>query len=69
MEFQRGILTQDDSGCLQVVSTGNQSSGVLSSMGKGNCFIVLPASSHGVKVGQTVLVEPFAENLFAGGNV
>ncbi len=68
VEFQRGILTEDGNGCLQVVSTGNQSSAVLSSMGKGNCFIVLPATSQGVDAGQTVLVEPFAGNLFATEN-
>lgn len=69
LEFQRGILTQDASGCLQVASTGNQSSGVLSSMVKGNCYIVLPATSHGVKAGQMVQVEPFAANFFSGGDV
>jgi len=69
LEFQRGVLSQNGIGGLLVKSTGSQSSGVLSSMGKGNCFIVLPATSHGAKAGQKVLVEPFSDNLFSGGNV
>ena len=40
-EFQRGILFLADNGTWQVKTTGNQSSGVLSSMSQGNCFIVL----------------------------
>ncbi len=68
LEFQRGILTQKTPDHLEVTSTGNQGSGVLHSMDKGNCFIVLPATSHGAKAGQTVQVEPFSGHLFVGGN-
>ena len=40
-EFQRGILFVGEDGTWQVKTTGNQSSGVLSSMSQANCFIVL----------------------------
>lgn len=60
LEFQRGILQQDQAGNLQVSSTGQQGSHVLSSMSKSNCFIILPAECAGVKAGQLVEVQPFA---------
>ncbi|MCP4701266.1 MAG: molybdopterin molybdenumtransferase MoeA, partial [Gammaproteobacteria bacterium] len=59
-EFQRGILETDASGQLQVRSTGPQGSGVLSSMSKANCFIVLPKEQGSVEPGSIVEVEPFA---------
>ena len=59
-EFQRGYLVQDDSGDLTVHSTGDQGSGILSSMSQANCFIVLDIDSDGAQVGEMVTVEPFA---------
>ena len=59
-EFQRGYLVQDDSGDLTVHSTGDQGSGILSSMSQANCFIVLDIDSDGAQVGDMVTVEPFA---------
>ncbi len=59
-EFQRGILSQNSNGQLEVGITGGQGSGILSSMSEANCFIVLPAECDGVAAGQTVVVEPFA---------
>ena len=41
-EFQRGILSSDADGKWTVRVTGNQGSGILSSMSQANCFIVLP---------------------------
>ena len=41
-EFQRGILTPDGDGGWTVRTTGDQGSGILSSMSQANCFIVLP---------------------------
>jgi molybdopterin molybdotransferase len=61
MEFQRGILTYDESGQLVVRSTGKQGSAMLSSMSQANCFIILPEESGNVMTGSTVLVEPFEE--------
>ena len=58
-EFLRGILSQDDQGCLNVVSTGRQGSGILTSMSRGNCFILLDAECAGINKGDTVKVQPF----------
>lgn len=58
-EYQRGVLFQDDDGILKVESTGQQGSGVLSSMSRGDCFIVLPDDCAGVEAGGMVDVEPF----------
>ena len=41
-EFQRGILARDGDGGWTVRTTGDQGSGILSSMSQANCFIVLP---------------------------
>ena len=59
VEYQRGILQQDETGRWVVLSAGTQDSGVLSSMSQANCFIVLPASSSGAEKGDMVTVEPF----------
>ncbi len=59
-EFQRGILTQDAQGQLHVCTTGNQGSGILSSMSRANCFIVLPAEQGSVAEGSIVSVQPFS---------
>jgi len=59
-EFQRGVLTQTPDGDLEVSVTGEQGSGILSSMSEANCFILLPADCDGVAPGQSVLVVPFA---------
>ncbi len=60
IDYQRGWLATDDQGELVVQSTGRQGSGMLSSMGKANCFIVLPLDSKGVEAGSLVTVQPFA---------
>jgi len=59
-EFQRGILEQDEQGQLTVRKTGQQGSGVLMSMSRANCFILLPEKCEGVAAGETVRVQPFA---------
>ena len=58
-EFQRGILFLAEDGSWQVKTTGNQSSGVLSSMSQGNCFIVLDEEVGNVEAGSTVQVQLF----------
>jgi molybdopterin molybdotransferase len=55
-EFQRGILSRNEGGELVVHSSGNQGSGVLSSMSRANCYIVLPAHRGNVAVGEQVEV-------------
>jgi len=57
-EFQRGIL-QRVSGTWQVRPSGDQGSGMLSSMARANCFIVLPREATHLPPGSTVEVEPF----------
>jgi molybdopterin molybdotransferase len=56
-EFQRGILAPDGAGGWDVRSTGDQGSGILSSMSRANCFIVLPAESGNVDAGTHVDVQ------------
>jgi len=59
LEFQRGIISADNTGQLVVRSTGKQASGILTSMSQANCFIVLPVECANVAAGSEVLVEPF----------
>ena len=53
-EYQRGIATRNEKGDLQVKTTGNQGSGVLSSMVQANCLIVLSHSQSTAQVGDWV---------------
>ena len=56
-EFQRGILTPDGAGGWSVHTTGDQGSGILSSMSRANCFIVLPTKTGNVAAGEMVDVQ------------
>jgi molybdopterin molybdotransferase len=56
-EFQRGILSPDATGAWQVRTTGDQGSGILSSMSQASCFIVLPAETGNVDAGTQVDVQ------------
>lgn len=56
-EFQRGILTPGSDGQWTVRVTGNQGSGILSSMSQANCFIVLPDAQGNTPAGATVDVQ------------
>ena len=56
-EFQRGILSPDDNGGFSVRTTGDQGSGILSSMSQANCFIVLPTEVGNVAAGELVDVQ------------
>jgi molybdopterin molybdotransferase len=58
-EYQRGIVTRDAQGHLQVCTTGNQGSGVLSSMVQANGLIVLHHDQGNVAVGDVVDVMVF----------
>lgn len=59
VEFQRGILERDEQGRYRVRKTGAQGSGILHSMTKANCLIILPLESSGVEPGTEVEVVPF----------
>jgi molybdopterin molybdotransferase len=56
-EFQRGILEPAADGGWNVRITGDQGSGILSSMSQANCFIVLPATTGNVAAGEAVDVQ------------
>lgn len=58
-EYQRGLVTTAADGTLQVRTTGNQGSGVLSSMVQANGLIVLHHGQGNVAVGDTVDVMVF----------
>ena len=58
-EYQRGIVTRGADGVLSVRTTGNQGSGVLSSMVQANGLIVLHHGQGNVAVGDTVDVMMF----------
>ncbi len=58
-DFQRGILEQSDSGELTVRNAGMQASHVLTAMSQANCFIIIPAESGSIEVGEMVDVQPF----------
>ena len=56
-EFQRGILARGADGSYSVRTTGDQGSGILSSMSQANCFIVLSTETGNVAAGEVVDVQ------------
>jgi molybdopterin molybdotransferase len=56
-EFQRGILSPAPGGGWEVRTTGDQGSGILSSMSQANCFIVLDTATGNVAAGEAVDVQ------------
>ena len=56
-EFQRAILAPDGNGGWSVRTTGDQGSGILSSMSQANCFIVLAPDTGNVAAGELVDVQ------------
>ncbi len=61
-EFQRGIASLDANNQWQVGKTGKQGSGILTSMSRANCFIVLPDENAGVEAGDPVSIQLFDWN-------
>ncbi|MDD5462625.1 MAG: molybdopterin molybdotransferase MoeA [Methylococcales bacterium] len=59
-EVLRGIIEQDDSLFWSVKTTGQQGSGILSSMSLANAFIILDHESSNIKAGEWVKVQPFS---------
>jgi len=55
-EFVRGTFRIHD-GVIHVTKTGAQGSGILSSMHRANCLIVLPEESHGARHGDVVTIQ------------
>jgi len=60
-EYQRAVLANDADGELTVEKTGAQGSGILTSMSRANCFVVLPMESEAIEPGARVSVIPFSE--------
>ena len=58
-EFQRGVLRYDPQQGYVVERAGRQGSGMLSSMTRANCFIVVPDDRGSVAAGSEVAVVPF----------
>lgn len=56
-EFQRGILARAADGQWTVRTTGDQGSGILSSMSQADCFIVLPTEMGNLPAGAVVDVQ------------
>jgi molybdopterin molybdotransferase len=56
-EFQRGIMTANSDGAWTVRTTGDQGSGILSSMSQANCFIILGSDTGNVAAGELVDVQ------------
>ena len=59
-ECQRGILSYNESGQLTVCATGKQGSGILTSMSRANCLILLDDKCDGIEAGDSVTVQPFS---------
>lgn len=59
-EFQRGIMESTQTGQLMVRMTGEQGSGILSSMSHANCFILLDEDCDGINAGDVVNIQPFS---------
>ncbi|MCK8046378.1 molybdopterin molybdotransferase MoeA [Shewanella sp. 1CM18E] len=59
VEYQRAILSYNANGEAEVVITGGQGSGMLTSMTMANCFIILAQDCDGLSDGTQVTVEPF----------
>jgi len=62
-DFVRAILERDDDGDLAVVTAGAQGSGILTSMSRANCLVLLDEDCAGVEIGELVDVEPFSLDL------
>lgn len=58
-EFLRAIYEQNPAGRLTVRTTGAQGSGILMSMSRANCYIILDEENAGVEQGDWVKVQPF----------
>jgi molybdopterin molybdotransferase len=56
-EFQRGVLSRAADGQWTVRTTGEQGSGILSSMSQADCFIVLPTEAGNLPAGAVVDVQ------------
>jgi molybdopterin molybdotransferase len=61
--FLRGILSREE-GQFKVRTTGDQGSGILTSMVKANCLIDIPQEIERLNPGDTVTVQVLSEELW-----
>ncbi|GAA5316095.1 MAG: molybdopterin molybdotransferase MoeA [Candidatus Pelagadaptatus aseana] len=59
LDFQRGNLTPNEEGQLHVATTGQQGSGILSSISKADCYLILEREQGNHRQGDTINVQPF----------
>ena len=59
-DFQRGVLSQDETGRYQVECFSRQQSHRIKQLSQANCFIVLDKDSGNVSANSTVTVQPFS---------
>jgi len=59
IDFQRGLAAMDESGQLIVTPHSSQGSGILSSMSRANCYIVMAAEDGGCDEDSNVKVQMF----------
>lgn len=62
-ECQHGILSLSPDSHLTVSTTGKQGSGILTSMSRANCLILLDEDCDDIKAGDTVTVHSFSTYL------
>lgn len=62
-DFQRGVLQVSETGELAVAPLAGQGSGLVTSMSRADCFIVLERERGDVEAGESVWVEPFTPPL------
>jgi molybdopterin molybdotransferase len=63
MDFQRGVLSTNESGEMIVATTGSQGSGILTSISSANCYIVLASCQGKVAKDEWVDVQLFDKYL------
>ena len=61
-EYQRGFYEEKENGTFEVTPVASQGSGILNSMSRANCIIHLMDDLNNVKMGDSVLIEPFVAN-------
>lgn len=61
-EYQRGFYEKKENGTFGVRPVASQGSGILNSMSRANCIIHLMDDLSNIKMGDSVLIEPFVTN-------
>lgn len=59
MDFQRGVASLNEQGQLTVTPLAAQGSGILSSLSKANCYLILGQDNRGHNAGDAVKIELF----------